>query len=494
MRLLSNQNLLVISKNLFQINNKMRRIFILSGLIISFFNNSFMKASDKEHIISDINQRERENKQCELYQKTGLIDIQKYALNKNRNFQNTKLNIKSAEHLKRYHKRSLFPIISITGNIDNAIDEWTDYKATRKSDQSTQNSYVQSTTDTNTLSAEITWNILNPSIYSSIKNANHNLNESKYLSMSAYNNLLKEVRLSAINVDQQLDKIKSTEDSIIRAQKLLEISNAQLESGFITKQDFARQKNQSFQYENELRENLLNFNTSLTNLNLLIKNDNCPLMASDSIKYIANKKNKIGENKNQLISQAFENRFDIKSLREKIKANKANIQYYKRVNLPSTSLYISSTIYDTYYDEKLSSASKETTDTFYNDLSVGITTTSTFSSGQNNSMIKSLQSQAKILENQYLDLQDSIRSEISNLFFERDTFLKQEDILKKQYIAAEETFKAIESAFSKGYSTMTEVLDAQRNLSSVEKALIMNESNKSKNLVNLLRQISISEL
>ena len=42
----------------------------------------------------------------------------------------------------------------------------------------------------------------------------------------------------------------------------------------------------------------------------------------------------------------------------------------------------------------------KTTDTFYNDLSVGITTTSTFSSGKNNSMIKSLRSQVKILENQ----------------------------------------------------------------------------------------------
>lgn len=472
----------------------MKKIFILSSLIISFFINPFIKASNKKVLDFNPNETKLDNNQCNEYRKIGLYNLQDFALKNNRNLLNTKLNIQSAKDIRNYHSKSLLPNFSITGTIDNAIDEWAEVNATNKADSSSSEAFVLSSTDTNTLSAEINWNVLNPTIYSSIKAANHDLKETKYFSQTTYNELLKNVRLASINVDQEINNIKSTQDSIKRAKKLLEISKAQLESGFITLQDFLRQKNQSFAYENELNVNLLSLKTSLNNLNLLINNNNCPLVAFDSNNYIKNKKNKIVSTESDLIFQAFENRSDLKSIEEKISAKKARLQYYRRANLPNTNLYLSATIYESAADEKISSTDRSETDTFYNDISIGITSTSTFSAGQNNSMIRSIKSEIKTLENQFLDLKDSIRININNLLLERDTINQQDIIFKKQLNSAERTYSAIEIAFAKGYSSMSEVLDAQRLLSNSEKDLIINESNKAKNLVNLLRELSISDL
>ena len=80
------------------------------------------------------------------------------------------------------------------------------------------------------------------------------------------------------------------------------------------------------------------------------------------------------------------------------------------------------------------------------------------------------------------------------MLIERDTFNQQDIILKKQFNLAKQAYNAIELSFSKGYSTMSEVLDAQRSLSSAEKDLITNESSKAINLVNFLRELSINEL
>ncbi len=474
----------------------MKKIFILSGLFISFFINPFMKASNKKVFDFNPNETKLDNNHCNEYRKIGLYKLQEFALENNRNLLNTKLNIQSAKDIKNYHRKSLLPKFSITGNIDKAIDEWTEVNATNKEDSSSSEAFVLSSTDTNTLSAEINWSLLNPTIYSNIKAANHDLKETKYFSQTTYNELLKNVRLASINVDQQINNIKSTQDSIKRAKKLLEISKAQLESGFITVQDFLRQKNQSFAYEKELNVNLLSLKTSLNNLNLLINNNynNCPLVAFDSNNYIKNKKNKIVSTESDLIFQAFENRSDLKSIEEKINAKKARLQYYRRANLPNTNLYLSATIYESDADEKISHTDRSETDTFYNDISIGLTSTSTFSAGQNNSMIRSIKSEIKTLENQFLDLKDSIRININNLLLERDTINRQDIIFKKQLNSAERTYNAIEIAFAKGYSSMSEVLDAQRSLSNSEKDLIINESNKAKNLVNLLRQLSISDL
>ena len=474
----------------------LKRIFILSGLIFSFITNPFVKALEKKDSNLQETSVELNSNQCNIYKNVGLYKLQELALNKNRNFLNTKLKIKSAKDMKKFHKKSLLPYLSITGTIDKAIDQWTDVTTTNKTDSSSTNAFVMSSNNTNTLTAEINWDIFKPTLYSSIKSAHHDLKDTEYLSQISYNNLLKNVRLSAINVDQDIDNIKSTEYSIKRAQKILEIAKAQLKAGFITEQDFLRQKNQSFAYENELSVNLLKLNSSLINLNLLINNldDNCPLIALDSINYLKNKKNKISEDDSDLIPKAFEKRLDLKSIKEKINSKKANLQYYRRANLPATSLYLSSTIYETNEDEKLSYTDKEKTDTYYNDISIGLTSTTTFSGGQNKSMINSLKSEIKILENEYLDLKDSIKSNIDNLLIERDTLNQKDIILKKQFNLAKKTYSAIELSFSKGYSTMTEVLDAQRSLSSVEKDLIINESSKAKNLVNFLRELSINEL
>ena len=475
---------------------KLRKILILSGLIFYFINNPFVKALEKEDSNIKETSIELNSNQCNIYKNVGLYKLQELALNKNRNFLNTKLKIKSAKDMKKFYKKSLLPYLSITGTIDKAIDQWTDVTTKNKTDSSSTNAFVLSSNNTNTLSAEINWDILNPTLYSSIKSAHHDLKDTEYLSQISYNNLLKNVRLSAINVDQEIDNIKSTEYSIKRAQKILEIAKAQLKAGFITEQDFLRQKNQSFAYQNELSVNLLKLNSSLINLNLLINNlhDNCPLIAHDSINYLKNKRNKISNDDSDLIPIAFEKRLDLKSIKEKINSKKANLQYYRRANLPATSLYLSSTIYETNEDEKLSFTDKDKTDTYYNDISIGLTSTTTFSGGQNKSMINSLKSEIKILENEYLDLKDSIKSNINNLLIERDTYNQKDIVLKKQFNLAKKTYSAIELSFSKGYSTMTEVLDAQRSLSSVEKDLIINESSKAKNLVNFLRELSINEL
>ena len=179
---------------------------------------------------------------------------------------------------------------------------------------------------------------------------------------------------------------------------------------------------------------------------------------------------------------------------KQIKSKEASIEYYKRASLPLTSLYISSTLYNYNYDENAYYSNERKIDTYYDDYSFGISTTSKFSGGQNKSMIKNLKVQIEALNNNYKNLKDTIVYEINNLLYERDTLKEQFDISKEQYSKARETYNAIEQTFAQGYSTMTELLDAQRMLSSSQKSLIRNESERAKNLVKLFREISFGEL
>ena len=140
-------------------NKKLRKIFILSGLIFSFITNPLVKALEKEDSNLQETSIELNSNQCNIYKNVGLYKLQEMALNKNRNFLNTKLKIKSARDMKKFYKKSLLPYFSITGTIDNAIDQWTDVTTTNKTDSSSTNAFILSSDNTNTLEVEINCDI-----------------------------------------------------------------------------------------------------------------------------------------------------------------------------------------------------------------------------------------------------------------------------------------------------------------------------------------------
>tara|TARA_B100001248_G_scaffold261785_1_gene254273 strand:+ start:8686 stop:10134 length:1449 start_codon:yes stop_codon:yes gene_type:complete len=481
-------------------NLKFNKLLLITGLFFSIIDFDLINAATKDSLKSKVQIHKKidsdNTRKCEVFNEINLTSLQDIAINKNKDLENTKLNIEAAEHTKNFYKKYLWPTLSITATIDKAIDEWTDTNTEIKGTGLKVNTYSLSSTNTNTLQADIIWNILNPSIYSNIKSANFDLKNTQYLSQSAFNELLKNLRLAAISVNEQSQNIESTKESISRAKKLLEIAESLFDAGFISRQDLLRQQNHLLQYENLLKDNKIYFNLTLNNLNLLLNNEysGCPYKALDSIQYISSKSKKISSNNSDLILLAFRNRSDIKSLEAQIKSKEASIEYYKRASLPLTSLYISSTLYNYNYDENAYYSNERKIDTYYDDYSFGISTTSKFSGGQNKSMIKNLKVQIEALNNNYKNLKDTIVYEINNLLYERDTLKEQFDISKEQYSKARETYNAIEQTFAQGYSTMTELLDAQRMLSSSQKSLIRNESERAKNLVKLFREISFGEL
>ena len=168
-------------------NLKFNKFLLITGLFFSIIDFDLINAATKDSLKSKVQIHKKidsdNTRKCEVFNEINLTSLQDIAINKNKDLENTKLNIEVAEHTKNFYKKYLWPTLSITATVDKAIDEWTDTNTEIKSTGLKVNTYSLSSTNTNTLQADIIWNILNPSIYSNIKSANFDLKNTQYLSL-----------------------------------------------------------------------------------------------------------------------------------------------------------------------------------------------------------------------------------------------------------------------------------------------------------------------
>ncbi len=420
--------------------------------------------------------------------------LENIALDQNIPYKNSLLGIDSARFKYWESKLALMPQFSLSSTYSNSPITWSDSETIYNGSASgiSSQDYYQTTYEYFSLTPQISWNILNPTYFSSIKYYKNNLNKTKNISDDAKDKLLFQIRSLAVKTNQDYQNYLANSESYESAKLTLKNSKSLFESGFISLIDLQRQKNQVFRFQNQLKSSQNSLNKSLIDLNNLFssKKKNCYFISKDAVSSLISRRKDVDFAKEIIKQKSIQKNGELKSVKNQIKMINANIDQARFSYLPQTQIYVSSNLTESYYDRTISSGNTYEYDSYDSNYTVGITSTITFDAGQNLMSIKSLKKDKKIAEQNYSNLLSTLESNILKYRSEINLLEQQNMILKEQLESTKKSEKDIYKTYNLDYATTTDVIDAQRTTSSAKLDVISNKSNYAIAIANLLKLIS----